>query len=1294
MPIDNPLTAENLAKLPLDSSINPNITIADSFNESQRVYMLKYYNATDEELAAFDEQFTVERGVPFSREIENLIDGAKSKLRKPLENPILPKGIIEDPKWQEYISNGVSDPDFVPTDDPDEIANIIDMSDEWFDRDKYFAGGTAKEFKKALDDSDDPQSLLFPNMNADDKIPGLTRFAAKRGVEAMDFINWAGSNLSPNAFRLSKYEKQKELAEAGITYSEGASLYERFKSFALTRNRDARDIESVVADTGGTDFDSLGYRLPSAENLYPGRPKGQQGPVIRYQRNQDGTIESIFPWNEPGVTAGDWAEYVTREVPALAAEIAVTKKLRTGRVKEAIYFKKPFEKVRNWGKYAGATGLSAAAADWAKIASGQAVFGSQGDFGDSFKEALLIGAYTTGGNAAATAILNGATATWSFFTGKLPPEAVVKKIVDLRNTYQSEIKRLGFKEGTPEARALFDDLIGKTQPQVKQRMEEVTGLTYELFPGMGQSSPDGDFALSLLNLMEKEGFQADKTIELLQNQILTNKGSRQLFAQRILMQSGDPEVAKQSAASLGDKLGIEISQQLDGEIDEAWKVFSQATEEGILDEAILRELGFDDVQVLGINPASNALPGELGDEVAQSRYLFQKIDDAESQINAFKNPTIRRLALTQRRYMKKVTDKLDGLMENYGGLRVNLTPSSPLAKQVNQIMKTNTAGDIFKNDKALRSWLVENIDGPKTQAAIFRLQGRTPSGDAFGGNAITFENLHKTRTLLHELRNSLSGKMREPSAKAVNELISAVEKQQQNMFRSAASRLKNPGEGIDTYMNRTDFGKNYWETLSEFGTRSEVANNRFIQNLLKAGDESDASFMTALMSNKSGGSNFHPIADPLFAMLRDDKSPMGFQMIVRSQRAIAAQYKKDVIEPFMAQQGKKKDFKGMQLAHEKWMNKHGGLIKASFDEGATDGQILRADWDNMNSTVNFVEKMTVKRDKTLQIIADKFEPILGSANSPEEMILRIARGEGLENVSGALRLRTDLARILKQSGDPDLERNVKTVIRKDIWNQIMDTGANGEVSLNAKKLNDLLTGDFPVGGGSGQIDNVSFDKLYGMFLTKSQIDDLKILNSAAQSEVRRQSITPEAAKNALALGQKESLEIPTLGRLLFGPLNPYTYRLGWRERALDERVGKLLGEMVLDPKKLDKVMKQINRKMDINDAIRFFNSLDSTIAHDIGRDLRELQGESDDDTAFLSEADENPFASAEYFNYLQEYASSNKQLPTRGGFLPTVLRENLDRAPVLLGAGLTAGAAAVTNMGGDVVNYMQGGSTE
>ena len=405
-------------------------------------------------------------------------------------------------------------------------------------------------------------------------------------------------------------------------------------------------------------------------------------------------------------------------------------------------------------------------------------------------------------------------------------------------------------------------------------------------------------------------------------------------------------------------------------------------------------------------------------------------------------------------------------------------------------------------------------------------------------------------------------------------------------------------------------------------------------------------------------------------------------MITRAQRAIAAQYKKDVIEPFMGQQGKKKDFKGLKLAHEKWMNNHGGLIKAAFDEGSTDGQILRANWDNMSSTMNFVDRMIVQRDKTLAKIAEEFEPILGAAKSPEEMILRITRGEGLENVSGAVGLRKKLAKILKQSGDKDLEKNVELVIKKDIWNQIMDRGAGGQVTLNAKKLNELLTGEFPVGGGSGQLDVVSFEKLYEMFLSPKDIVNLKHLNAAAQAEARRLAVGTDKARAALALGEKESVEIPTIGRLIFGPLNPYTYRIGWRERTLQQRVNNLLGESVLKPKLLDELVKKMNRKMDINDAIRFFNSLDSTIAHDIGRDLRELKGESRDDTSFLSEADENPILSAEYFNFLQEYANSDKKLPTQGGLLPATFRKNLESAPLAVPAAIaTAGVSGVNAIG-------------
>ena len=41
------------------------------------------------------------------------------------------------------------------------------------------------------------------------------------------------------------------------------------------------------------------------------------------------------------------------------------------------------------------------------------------------------------------------------------------------------------------------------------------------------------------------------------------------------------------------------------------------------------------------------------------------------------------------------------------------------------------------------------------------------------------------------------------------------------------------------------------------------------------------------------------------------------------------------------------------------------------------------------------------------------------------------------------------------------------------------------------------------------------------------------------------------ARAAMDIGSKESVDIPTLGRLIFGPLNKYTYRFGWRQRALE-----------------------------------------------------------------------------------------------------------------------------------------------
>ena len=151
----------------------------------------------------------------------------------------------------------------------------------------------------------------------------------------------------------------------------------------------------------------------------------------------------------------------------------------------------------------------------------------------------------------------------------------------------------------------------------------------------------------------------------------------------------------------------------------------------------------------------------------------------------------------------------------------------------------------------------------------------------------------------------------------------------------------------------------------------------------------------------------------------------------------------------------------------------------------------------MQSSVNFVNRTLKQREKTLEIIHDKFAPIFGKNVDPETMILDIIRGTGLENVSGAVGRRKQLMLILKRHGDKNLINDVRNAARMDIYGQIVQNKAGRNI-FDADKLNELLTKDFPLMGKDNKVTNVSFDKLYEPFLGKQTIDDLRTINAAAQ----------------------------------------------------------------------------------------------------------------------------------------------------------------------------------------------------
>ena len=107
-------------------------------------------------------------------------------------------------------------------------------------------------------------------------------------------------------------------------------------------------------------------------------------------------------------------------------------------------------------------------------------------------------------------------------------------------------------------------------------MNEITGESYKLFLGDGKIGPEADFALAIINLMEKQGIPADKSLETLNNYLLKNESQRLLFAERILLQTGSKEGAQKVAADLGIQLADEtIPAQLNKAIDDVGMSFKK-----------------------------------------------------------------------------------------------------------------------------------------------------------------------------------------------------------------------------------------------------------------------------------------------------------------------------------------------------------------------------------------------------------------------------------------------------------------------------------------------------------------------------------------------------------------------------------------------------------------------------------------------------------------------------------------------------------------------------------------------
>lgn len=1221
------ITLEEYSQLPLDSSINPNVKLKDVFNPAQLDFLYYYDQASDEDLAAYDQKYFEQNQVTFTQEMNHLLKSQKQLLRPPLPAPPIPAKIQNSDEWTKYISENSDDPSFVPTDDPEEIAEILG---------KRRFGVTQKYGKKLRD-----------------------------------------------------YDTNKQLAAFGIDYTEGAPTSERFGASLLPRDKSALDVDEMVQEEFL--FDELGYRIPKARHLYPGRPPGEKGPIIRYEQQADGTVSEVFPFNSPGVTGSDWAEYVVREIPAVAGEGIALAITRGRRVPGAGYVKTPWKKIKQFGVDATAMGAGAAFTDFTRLTSGELLYRDEVNpafFEHAFKESALIGAYATAGNAAAISLLNSARATWQFITGKYPPDAIINRIIAVRDEYQSALKKAGFEEGSEGARALFNDIVNVQPKQVKEALDAATEGNYRVFTGQGKIGTDADFALALLNSMREAGFTTIKAIDMLDNQILANEVYRTMFIQDLLLNAGNKEIAMESLASLGKYVSPNAQKLMQETLEKELAWFDDLVELGKADAALLKELGIDASTVKGFNDVLDGIPGKTGDDLNFHALMFEDIVNPEARRAVFSNNTLARIYLLQNRYMGEVDKELTQVVTKYDGLQgPAIVPNSPLAVDLRRILTTPFKGtkkgtiigggktpvELFLKDKNLSDMFYK--EGAEMKQLMAKFMGQEQETGKIGQYVPTFQDLHAFRVKISEIQGKLTGKNNEPSKKSLVEIKKAIDDQIHQLFRHGArahleqmspeelvkffpnykptgGKFRPTSAQVTEYMEKTRYGKDYYEVIDKYAERIKDTNDTFFRRLLAQKDANPDALVNALFMGRTGDNLSHEVGTPFFKMLRhnyvgegaDEANAEAYKLLIGTQRAIGARYKKEVIEPFDLKikdgkvsviDNKLDEYKAAIKAHQEFMKKHGGLIRAAFDDVETKPYLNKpldvGYFDDMRTTFQVIEKAVGKADEISEKIVKEFGPLVDGDS--ETILLKIIQGDELLNRSGGMQMRNKLAQIIKQ--DEYMYKNVQEAVMGDIYNQITETSA-GRIIISADKLNDVLTKNYIAMTKGGKETSVTFDKLYEPFLDKKTIENLKIINAAVQENQRMLDVGTEGVGGALKSLDIEKFDIPTLGRLIFGPLNPYTYRFGYRETVLEKRVNRLLGEMMVDPKLLDKIARKMNRKMNLDDSIRFFYSLDTVAAHDVGQALKMFEGDSD--TEFMSKDPRyNPYRTDEYFRYMDEF---------------------------------------------------------
>jgi len=456
-----------------------------------------------------------------------------------------------------------------------------------------------------------------------------------------------------------------------------------------------------------------------------------------------------------------------------------------------------------------------------------------------------------------------------------------------------------------------------------------------------------------------------------------------------------------------------------------------------------------------------------------------------------------------------------------------------------------------------------SILGTDSANKLRRLQGLGEVGTGgFVNPDFNMAEMNDMRVVLNKFATDTNNSSAELAAR---KLERGLEKQMNFMVNSKASELS----GIPLNLNENSknaLALEEWKRTNNFGidledTWTNLKKDIFTSKVINdtQGLQSNPeNFVNNLVTNTPAFSKTYRNAEQLTYILDKTSSPLLDQL----RRSTSAYIQTNVLgKEFATPTLKAKAFND-------WAKQHQGLLKAVYPE-----DIFKKFTNFKQFQTNVIQPLAAADQKIVEI-----EQTFGNNNFTNLVTTYLDEGAPFKRGGGFKKQQKFFLDAIKK--DPILQNKVSSITKGWLLNKVMIRDPENVPMLDVDALNTLMTEGF-----SSKRTGGTFEDFLAPLIGKEgkqYVYNLEILNNITQRQAGMRE-----SETALADLEITAPQTGILERFLIPPLTQTGRRITNLRNVTGDNSAKLLAEMLLDPKKFDKVMKTRKRDLNLQEFARY-----------------------------------------------------------------------------------------------------------